>query len=44
MNVEVRAVKTPAEQALSAAYAAARDHIAGQGRGRGLARGRVPPL
>ncbi|HEY4980750.1 MAG TPA: Fe-S cluster assembly protein SufD [Pseudolabrys sp.] len=31
MNVEVRPTKTPAEQALSASYAAARDRLPGQG-------------
>ena len=31
MNVEVRAMKTPAEQALSAAFAAARDTLPGKG-------------
>src|SRR5271169_648984 len=31
MNVEVRAVKTPAEQALSASYAAVRDRLPGKG-------------
>jgi len=31
MSVEVRAVKTPAEQALSASYAAARDQLPGKG-------------
>ena len=32
MNAEVRAIKTPAEQALAAAYAARARHAAGQGR------------
>ena len=31
MNAEVRAMKTPAEQALSAAFAAARDTLPGKG-------------
>jgi Fe-S cluster assembly protein SufD len=31
MNVEVRAIKTPAEQALAAAFAAARDTLPGKG-------------
>ena len=38
MNVEVRPMKTDAEQALSAAYADARAHAAGQGRGCRFAR------
>ena len=31
MNADVRAMKTPAEQALSAAFVAAREFLAGQG-------------
>ena len=41
MNAEVRAIKTPAEQALSLPIAARARQAAGQGRGRGVARGCV---
>ena len=44
MNVEVRPMKTPAEQALAAAFAARARHAARQGRGRGAARGRLPAV
>ena len=44
MNAEVRAMKTPAEQALSAAFAARARHVAGQRRGRRAARGCVQAL